>query len=156
MYNSAGEFSNSLKIVLTEHISRLSIEQWASPTVQWSRRASPSSSRGLRPREEEEEEVVCPGRACQRYNLYFHPVFDILKWCQRLTPLSRDEFWSLKMVNIWPFSRIFLTFNAPSTLLNESPLQNRNIQNRFFVNHELSSHSGVSETIKYISIRFKF
>ena len=54
MYSSAGEFSTHLKTVLTEHISRLSIEQWASPTVQWSRRASPSSSRGLRPREEEE------------------------------------------------------------------------------------------------------
>ena len=54
MYNSAGEFSTHLKTVITEHISWLSIEQWASPTVQWSRRASPSSSRGLRPREEEE------------------------------------------------------------------------------------------------------
>ena len=45
----------------------LSNEQGASPPVQRSWRSSPSS-RGLRPREEEEEEVVCPGRACQRYN----------------------------------------------------------------------------------------
>ena len=53
MYNSAGasEFSTLLKMV-----TLLSNEQGASPPVQrsTSRRASPSSSRGLRPREEDD------------------------------------------------------------------------------------------------------
>ena len=82
--------------------------------------------------------------------LWFQNFFNILKWCQRLTPLSRDEFWRLKMVNFWPFSKIFWTFNTSLTLLNESRLQNWNTANRFFVNRDLSLYSGVSETVKYM------
>ena len=53
VYNSAGKFSTTLKTFSSGHVFRLSNEQGASPPVLWSRGASPPSSRGLRPREEE-------------------------------------------------------------------------------------------------------
>ena len=54
VYNSAGKFSTTLKTFPSESVFRTFLEQGASLPVLRSRRASPSSSRGLRPREEEE------------------------------------------------------------------------------------------------------